>query len=360
MDKKNALILNFTANTYHWGCYGTASEIYLSLVDRGYLVNWLDVRTTHSLAPTPATTQDFDDAKFVRRFFDANKPVYHALSQADVVVVNGEGTLHRLHTGPTNLLFLMYAARKFLGKPVHLINHSFFPSGDEQPNEKVDPLYRGVAAMLTRVVPRETASAAVIRRLGLKVEQGFDCLPRFITRHSVPPATTPAGPLVLSGGVNLTRETARAIAQAVTGTGGSGRRICFLTGAKSSPAQEDAATFALMLEVIPELELVDATSMKMWLETMAHASCVISARFHHTIAAAALGTPVVAFPSNTPKVEAICDMFKLHPPIPPTDPHFVEKTRLQVQSALNGQAPTVGETTRRTILDLAENNFSGL
>ncbi len=360
MDKKNALILNFTANTYHWGCYGTASEIYLTLIDRGYLVNWLDVGTTHGLAPTPAKAKDFDDAQFARGFFDANKPVYHALRQADVVVVNGEGTLHRQHSGPLNLLYLMYAARRYLGKPVHLINHSFFPSGTDQPNAKIDPLYSAIAKKLTRVVPRETASAGVLRRLGLKFEQGFDCLPRFIARQAMPSATTTSGAIVLSGGVNLLPLTAKAIAQTVRQAAGDGRRICFLTGAKSSPAQEDVGAFAVMKEAIPDLEQVNATSMKMWLETIAQASCVVSARFHHTIAAAALGTPVVTFPSNTPKVGAICEMFGLNPPLQPNDPSFVEKIQGLVRDALDGRGLTITDATRQKILQLAENNFSTL
>ena len=31
MDKPQALLLNFTANTYHWGCYGTSMELWQTL-----------------------------------------------------------------------------------------------------------------------------------------------------------------------------------------------------------------------------------------------------------------------------------------------------------------------------------------
>ena len=43
------------------------------------------------------------------------------------------------------------------------------------------------------------------------------------------------------------------------------------------------------------------------------AACLISARFHHSLAAIAQQTPVIAFPSNTPKVEATVEMLGLEP-----------------------------------------------
>lgn len=360
MTRKNAVILNYTANTYHWGCYGTCVEIYDTLRERGYTVNWLDVRTTHAQAPRPATPKDFDDGKFASRFFQENKPIYHAVTEADVIVVNGEGTLHRINPAPVNLLYLMYACRKFLGKPVHLINHSFFPTGSEQAEDGADSLYRGIAATLTRIVPRETASAAVLQRLGLNATQGFDCLPRFIHRHRFTATPAPEGPLVLSGGVTLSQQGAAKMASALAPYAAAGRKVQFLTGAKSFPAREDATAFEAMRAVLPQLEWVDAPTMEAWLQTLAQASCLISARFHHTIAAATLGTPVISFPSNTPKVPAICAMFGIDAPLSLDAPDATETIRARLEQALGGQAPRARETTLQTILGLAENNFATL
>ena len=36
MERKNCLLLNFTVDGYHWGCYGTSIELYDSLIERGY------------------------------------------------------------------------------------------------------------------------------------------------------------------------------------------------------------------------------------------------------------------------------------------------------------------------------------
>jgi polysaccharide pyruvyl transferase WcaK-like protein len=360
VNKQNALILNFTANTYHWGCYGTSLEIYTTLLERGYFVNWLDVRSSHALAPSPATGADFNDGAFAKRFFEANKPVYHQLTEADVIVVNGEGTLHRLRSGPLNLLYLMYAAQCFLKKPVHLINHSFFPSGSTQPDDRVDALYRAVGSTLTRIVPRETASAAVLARLGIPAVQGFDCLPRFLARHGITAQGKPGAPLVLSGGISLSDEQAAQIANAAASCAAAGQEMHFLTGAKNFPAPEDDQTFAAMRKVIPALRRIHAATMSEWAASIASAACVVSARFHHTIAAAAVGTPVVVFPSNTPKVHAICEMFGLPAPIELGAPDFAELARTRIQAALQGGNAVASKARRAEILALAENNFAGL
>lgn len=360
MNKKNALILNFTANTYHWGCYGTSLEVYTTLLERGYFVNWLDVRSSHALAPSPTTGADFNDGAFAKKFFEANKPVYHQLTEADVIVVNGEGTLHRLRSGPLNLLYLMYAAQCFLKKPVHLINHSFFPSGSTQPDNRADALYRAVGSTLTRIVPRETASAAVLARLGLRAVQGFDCLPRFLARHGITAQRKPGAPLVLSGGISLSDEQAAQIAHAATRCAATGQEIHFLTGAKNLPAPEDDQTFNAMRTVIPTLRRINAATMSEWTASIAGAACVVSARFHHTIAAAAIGTPVVVFPSNTQKVHAICEMFGLPAPIELGAPDFIDLACSRIKAALQGGDFIVNESRRSEILGLAENNFSGL
>ena len=360
MNQKNALILNFTANTYHWACYGTSLEIYLTLQERGYYVNWLDVRSTHAIEPNPTNGKDFEDSAFAKRFFAANKSVYHQLTEADLIVVNGEGTLHHLRAASVNLLFLMYAARRYLQKPVHLINHSFFPSGSVEPDERADALYRAVALTLTRVVPREIASAAVLERLGLSVVQGFDCLPRFLLRHGITAERRPGAPLVLSGGVLLTPGQSAKIAAAAATAAVPGQPIHFLTGAKSFPAREDDMTFQAMREVIPSLVRIDARSMSEWAGSIAGAAAVISARFHHTIAAAAVGTPVVVFPSNTPKVHAICEMFGLPPPVDLEAPDFIERAGAEIKDALATEKALADAAHRQTILRLAENNFLGI
>jgi hypothetical protein len=360
LERPTALILNFTGNVYHWGCHGTSSEIYQSLLERGYQVNWHDVRSTHALTPHPESEADFGSVAFVATFFKIHPYLEFALTDADVVVVNGEGTLHRSFRPPLNLLFLMHAARNIFRKPVHLINHSFFPSGGEAPDTTADGLYGRVARTLTRVVPREPASRRFLARLGVDCPQGFDCLPRFIARHGFTGASRPAGPLLLSGGVNMNAETAARVAAAVRPHLETGRRAFFLAGAKGFPAPEDARIHEWMRAGLPELEWLETRTMGAWLEAIGSASCLVSGRYHHSLAAATLGTPFVAFPSNTPKVDATCAFLELPPPIAYDDPAFIPKVTEGVAAALAGRAPQLSPAARQRMLDGAEANFAGL
>jgi len=360
LERPTALILNFTGNVYHWGCHGTSSEIYQSLLERGYQVNWLDVRSTHALTPQPESEADFGSVAFVATFFKIHPNLEFALTDADVVVVNGEGTLHRSFRAPLNLLFLMHAARNIFGKPVHLINHSFFPSGGEALDPVADGLYGRVARTLTRVVPREPVSRSILARLGVNCTQGFDCLPRYLARHGFTGASRIEGPLLLSGGVNMNAETAGRVAAALRPHLGSGRRVSFLAGAKGYPAPEDAVIYEWMRASLPELEWQEARTMEAWLVAIASASCLVSGRFHHTIAAATLGTPAVTFPSNTPKTSAMCDLFGLDAPITYADPEFITKTTHAIDVALCGQARLATADALAAVLGYAENNFSGL
>jgi polysaccharide pyruvyl transferase WcaK-like protein len=360
LTQRVALILNFTGNAYHWGCHGTSAEIHRSVAELGHQVNWLDVRTTHALSPTPRDWDEMRSAGFRDAFFRRNPGVLHALTDADVVVVNGEGTLHGCHRAPMNLLALMHLASAALGKRVHLVNHSIYPGGGDQQAPEADDLYRNVILPLASVVPREPVSREVLRRLGREVPQGFDCLPRFLRRHRVRSLSDPRGPIVVSGGVNLPHQAAARIMAGVARHAATGRRVLFLTGAKGSPAGEDATIYHWMATRMPALEWVNSRNMAEWLLAISSASCLVSGRFHHTIAAATLGTPVIVFPSNTPKVPAMCSMFGLSPPIPYDDPDLTGRVAEGVHEALQGRAGLVSREKMDEILAAGARNFEGL
>lgn len=361
MTRRIALLLNFTAPVYHWGCYGTSTELYLTLQERGYLVNWLDLRTTQSLEAAPRGVEDFASPTFATTFLKANKAVYHALTEADVIVVNGEGTLHRCSSAALNLLYLMHLAQRGLRKPVHLINHSLYPSGTEAPNAVADELYRRVVTGLTQIVPRETASAAILTRLGVASTQGFDCLPRFIARHGMSGRSDPSGPLVVTGGVNQSEPASRLIAEAIGAAIPTGsRRLIFLSGAKSLNAREDKTAHEVMRAVLPALEWLEAGSIETWLGAIAEASGLVSARFHHSLAAFALGTPAITFPSNTPKLNAVSQMLALDPPLRYDETDFPAQVTRSIERVLTGSWPVVTTSKREEMVRLAENNFIGL
>jgi polysaccharide pyruvyl transferase WcaK-like protein len=217
-----------------------------------------------------------------------------------------------------------------------------------------------VAKQLTRVVPREPYSLEIARRLGVDAVQGFDCLPRFITRHKDELSPLKLGALILSGGIAMSEQVARTIARVAGKCRNPGQRLIYLTGAKKFPASEDANIFRWMKSEQEDIQAYNAASMEDWLEMIGGAVGMISGRFHHSLAAAALGVPFITFPSNTPKIQATNEMLGLEPPIAYDDPAIEEKLAIAVRSIVSGQGRVVEETARRRILELAEVNFVGL
>lgn len=358
MDKRQALLLNFTGSTYHWGCYGTSMELWQTLVDMGYYVDLVDVRDPHVWANSPQHAEHFTDAEFGAAFLKANLSLYYALLGADVVVVNGEGTLHGAGRAPINLLYVMYLAKVHFKKPVHLINCSFFPADDGQPNEVLDALYGQVARVLDAVVPRETASKAILARLGMATQQGFDCLPRFIHRYGLLDSHIFQPTVVISGGVSLTQVQAQNFGRLLAVFQKSGVHLTFLTGAKASINQEDERVYQEMRIQCPELNLVTAHTMCEWLDVIRNSACMVSARYHHTLAAVSLGVPTVVFPSNTPKINASMAMLGMDHVLN-LDHDFAQVGEL-IQRALQQQLAPVPPENVRSILDFCANNFEGI
>lgn len=358
--ERTALILNFTGNTYHWGCFGTSYEIYQTLLERGYAPSFLSVNAMHSLRPSPQSIEEMLSKSFATQMMNAQPFIRTAIAETDIVVVNGEGTLHRNAPGPLNLLFFMFAARAYYGKPVHLINHSFYPSGGREPSEAADAIYAAVATKLNRVVPREPYSLEIARRLGIAAVQGFDCLPRFIMRHKDELVPLKLGALILSGGIAMPEQVARTIARVAGKCRNPGQKLIYLTGAKKFPASEDATIFRWMKSEQDDIQAYNAESMEDWLDMIGGATGMISGRFHHSLAAAALGVPFITFPSNTPKIQATNEMLGLEPPIAYDDPALEEKLALEVRTIASGKGRVVDESVRRRLLEYAEQNFSGL
>jgi polysaccharide pyruvyl transferase WcaK-like protein len=360
---KNALILNFTGNTYHWGCFGTAYEIYQTLSESGYAPSYLSVNCTWNFQPGPETIHQLFDDKFAVHALEVNPILRTTIAEADVVVVNGEGSLHGRSAGSINLLFLARIAKKIFGKPVYLINHSCYPGDDRLPVPESDAIYCAVLRELDGVVAREIHSHEILSRLGIRARLGFDCLPRFIARHcrnvQGPRSMEErkAAPLLVSGGATMNEQSARRLALSVAAKRKSGQPAVYLAGAKSHPAREDAKIYEWMRAALPDLSLRVAGSFAEWIETIANASCLISGRFHHTVAATTLGTPTVTFPSNTPKIEAISKMLDIAPPLSYSDPGFETKVFHGIDRAIADCDASRARRRRDTMLALGEENF---
>ena len=357
---KTALILNFTGNYYHYGCYGTSYEIYYRLLEHGYFVNYISVRATHGLECYPDTGEKFLDPDFAHKFTRANPTLFASLHEADIVVVNGEGTLHHLSKGSMTLLYMIYLASKIMKKDVYLINHSCYPMGDTSRGD-VDLLYQQALSGLRDIVIREPLSACFYQASSIACTEGFDSLPLFMGRHDLLGLRNDgidAGKIIICGGISYSEAMVSKIASALSATGND-HSFEFLVGGKSDLAPEDFDVLSLLEKAGLEVRLKEAKNFADWCGSMANAKLMVSGRFHYTVAAMALGVPCISFPSNTPKTRGIYQMFDLDGYLEWDDKDFSEKLDgLLVRAANNELA--LADDQRQLMIESAEKNYTGL
>lgn len=307
-SKGQATYFNNTASSYHWGCYGTSMAIYEGLLNAGYSVISFDVETTHyGLGTAPESASSASIEAFGRQLAEVNPMAWRAIADSDLVVINGEGTIHRFSQGPRALVCLAQLAVS-LGKRVHLINFSFFPSGGHEPAPShVEDFYKACFQGLERVVVREQLSSQNLDRLGVPHVLGFDCLPLFLDRYPDYPVMPKA--TVVCGANWWEPDRAEKFAENLQAAGiNRDGPVVFLSGGFKRSPGEDRVHYENMKPIIPELELVEAPSLPAWMGWLASAEVVITGRFHHFVAAAAVSAPLVYSSGNTPKTDALVEM----------------------------------------------------
>ncbi len=357
---KNALILNFTGNSYHYGCYGTAYEIYHRLLEYGYCPNYLSVKVTHRLNGYPQNGEEFIDPKFVSHFIERNPATFASLQEADIVVVNGEGTLHHLSQGSISLLYMIFLASRILNKPTYLVNHSCFPGGDMQHSD-IDLLYQTALSGLIDTVIREPLSASFYERAQLTFRQGFDSLPLFIGRMGLLDLRNQGiekNRIVLSGGISFQARQIPVICE-VLQTYQKKFSFTFLTGAKADPAPEDQVILDEMQRNGMKLEIIQAQDFENWCQIIASARALISGRFHYSIAALSLAVPCISFPSNTPKTQGVYQMFDLPGYLAWEDNDFATSLTALIERACDNDL-TLNPGQRLQIIDFGEKNYQQL
>lgn len=354
-----ALILNDTANAYHWGCYGTSTELRLTLEEHGYTVTSFGVADVHLLKTAPQNNHHMTDMGFKRVFLADNRKLSSLMSEADLVFVNGEGTLHGVSQAALNLLYIAHLAKTEFGKKVHAVNMSVFPSGARVLEPAVADLYRDMLLPLDRIVVREPRSHAIAREIGLTADLGFDCLPRYLKRINFRPATGKTGAIVLGGGLGLPPTVFSAFLKSAASLIG-GRSLVYVTGAKSNPAHDDAATLEVLAQSGLEIEHKALSSFQDWANALSAAECLISGRFHHSIAAACLGTPMVTFRAGTPKIDGLYDALEFPSPINSTAEDAMSAGLSRLEAAFVRREPTLPEDKRESLIRLSALNFEGL
>ena len=357
-------LLNDTTHWYHWGCTGTSTAITDTLAERGYAIDRVPIAGLYALREGPRSLEEFDDPSCFRRFSRANAWVFRDLETADHVVINGEGSLHGLNEYVMNLLYLAHVSKAHLGKSVQLINHSCYPDRQSESNDSERwRLYRKVYAAADFVALREPESHGLMTRAGIDAVQSFDCLPLTIRRLAV---TTERhrDEVVIAGSVAWREDDLRPWITFAERMALAGMGVRVLTGASMLPSADDVAFAHALKQGAPRVvELVEADSLEWWLETLARAAVVVSGRFHHTIAAATLGTPFVLLDSNTPKNRGLARVLGSAPPLSLDAPDLAGELTACAEDALRHRgsyATAARNDLAESLCEQASRNFLGL
>ncbi len=361
---KNAVLLNDTSAWYHWGCTGAANALKSQIVSRGWNLISVPIQYNYLIQDFPTQADGFDDPQVFERFKKQYQEIISLLESADVVLVNGEGTLHGSRPGPMRLLYLAHISKKFLGKKLEIISHSVFPNDQKKITDwTLAELYAKVYREADFLAVRENFSLEILKQLGIEATLSFDCLPLSIRSYLYNHMEShPKHAIVLSGSAAWQEEGMVPIIEYLKEMKTRGFEIRVLVGAKKDPAPDDQRFVQFLQNNFSQDQwtLVIAESFEEWLEEIQNAELLVSGRFHNSIAAACLGTPFIILNSNTPKNEGMCDFLGIKKQVLSyKDPNLAKFLFQQTEELLGSeQEPNIPLVEK--LCSYAEKNFLGL
>jgi len=336
------LLLNDTTNWYHFGCTATSIALIEGIKKLGHVVTSLPITEIYQIKSTPSTKAGFLDKNEYQVFAKNNPDLIQLIVQHDAIIINGEGTLHGITSAPRSLLYLAYIAKTEFAKHVEILNHSAYPQHDTSlANTEEAAIYKLVYDIIDFAAIREPVSFRVMKNLSIKIEESFDCMPLYIRNHYVKTNAKQTNKLLIAGSatwleLNIASNLRGNIEDFTQGLSGfnqyvqemssRGFKIKFLYGADSFPAKDDKEFIEYMQNNFQaNFEVYQASTLDDWLRCIEEATILLSGRFHHTIAAACLGTHFIALNSNTPKMEGLMQALALKAPISYNDPAICDK-----------------------------------
>ncbi len=359
----SCLLLNDTSAWYHWGCSCTSIALHEGIRRQGFSLQSIPHHLTNRLPELPQTLDAFKDRDQFLRWLEKQSHLSEPLHRVETVVINGEGTLHGMAEGALGLLYLAYHAKGTLGKNVQILNHSCYPDGTADPNpSQALELYQEVYSQLDFVGVRETISAALLERLGIKVERTFDCLPLFV-RQFFKKTPEKEDYVLVAGSVAWQQQQIPALAKWMKNCRKKGLKVRVLIGAETFMAADDIRFVESLAGFLPqsEWELTMATSESEWLRYIAAARLLVSGRFHHSLAAAWLETPFLLFGSNTPKIPGLMRMLGLEKAFIPFSNDWENVLKCETEGLLVDFGVNLVPKKRRLELErMSEKNFFGL
>ena len=319
--KQKVLLLNDTTKWYHFGCAATSLSIKEEITKLGYKLTSLPITETYKLFNFPKNYRDFSKIEFFDIFAESNKEILSAIQKNDIIIINGEGTLHGVGPAPLSLLYVAYIAKKFLRKHIEIINHSVYPQDDLSIDKsEITKLYQLVYKTIDFEAIREPLSLSLMKKLSVTALESFDCLPLYIKNHYKPHGTKDHKTLLIGGSAaghlnifsndqgnshKFEQELSQFI-DYINKMSELGYKIEFLYGAQDHPSKDDKELIAFIeTKLKTKWTVTTAKTLDEWLYNIEKATILVSGRFHHTIAAACLGTNFIVLNSNTPKIDGL-------------------------------------------------------
>lgn len=359
-SSEKVLLLNDTTCWFHWGCTGTSTALKEKIKSLGYELTAIPISETTNVEAPQA--EDFNNPLAFYEFEKSYSDLITQIKETDSVIINGEGTLHIQNKRACGLLYLAYIAKTRFQKNVQIINHSVYPE-DYLPagSSQATSLYQMVYEKLDFIAVREKRSFEMLKKMGIGATQSFDCLPLFICNHCVKGKKTSSYTIVFAGGSSLSVNNIHPLLNYLDEMKREGYRIVFLTGAKAYPAKDEQEIVALLLDQKKPYTIVEAASIEEWLDVINQADLLVSGRFHHSIAAAFLQTPFIAFDGNTPKIVAMTEMFDLEKTLRIDEEDLFYKLLTLTKKILSDPKSAVVPTAiLEKIMELTSHNFDGL
>lgn len=306
-EGQNYLILNDTLNWYHFGCTLTSLALHRELLKKAGTLSSVSAHEITKIELFPTNRSDFTSEAMLLQLENRYPEIWKRLHMADVIVVNGEGTLHGNGSAAMTLLYLIWISKNKLKKDVKLINHSLFPEDNPVAQGDILEIYKMVLEDIDCIVVRDRASMENALKMGLQPKLGFDCLPLTIKRYYEHLIHEPSQDyLVLGGNVNQSDLSSqlKTIKEVLSSFDHFG--LIVLLGARAYLAADDL-NFSTSCHKLfgKRVTIRYASNETDWVKTIASSKGMISGRFHYSIAARCFEKPTFMLPSNTPKNEAI-------------------------------------------------------
>jgi len=275
----NAVILNDTRGDNHFGCFRVMRTIEDNLVSRGINI------AAHSI---------------VRNDWEHDRPLLRSIAQCDLIIINGEGTLH--HGARAGKRLLRIATHPARGqKPVALINALY----QENPPEWAQYLERIDLISTRDSWSAEVASAAAGRKI--------DFLPDLsLCSGPISPNATAERDMLLVGD-SVSREVSKTLLD-LAASRPDARLLPILKTIKASKPH-----FPAPLKMLREAYIrlhAEAFRLQMrnvwfnkneagFINALQHGYLHVTGRFHAVCLCILSGTPFLALESNSWKTRAL-------------------------------------------------------